>query len=70
MGKTKRPTGMTDEDWEDLDSRTLSTIRLCLADEVLFNIIGEETTTSLWSRMESLYMTKSLMNQIYLKRKL
>jgi hypothetical protein len=39
-------------------------------DDVLFNIIGEETTTGLWSRMESLYMMKSLMNQIYLKRQL
>jgi hypothetical protein len=35
---------MTDEDWEDLDARALSTIRLCLADEVLFNIVEEETT--------------------------
>jgi hypothetical protein len=69
-GKTKKPTSMTDEDWEDLDARALSTIRLCLADEVLFNIVGEETTTGLWNRLESLYMTKSLTNKIYLKRQL
>jgi hypothetical protein len=25
-GKTKKPTSMTDEDWEDLDARALSTI--------------------------------------------
>jgi hypothetical protein len=41
-----------------------------LEDDVLFNIVGEETTTGLWSREESLYMTKSFTNQIYLKRKL
>jgi hypothetical protein len=69
-GKTKKPTSMTDEDWEDLDARALSTIRLCLADEVLFNIVEEETTTGLWNRLESLYMTKSLMNKIFLKRQL
>jgi hypothetical protein len=69
-GKSKKPTSMTDEDWEDLDARALSTIRLCLADEVLFNIVGEETTTGLWNRLESLYMTKSLTNKIFLKRQL
>jgi hypothetical protein len=36
----------------------------------LFNIIGEQKLASLWSKMERLYMTKSLMNQIYLKRQL
>jgi hypothetical protein len=69
-GKSKKPTSMTDEDWEDLDARALSTIRLCLADEVLFNIVEEETTTGLWTKLESLYMTKNLSNKIFLKRQL
>jgi hypothetical protein len=63
VGKTKN-VKMTDEKWEDLDARALSTIMLCLVDEVLFNIMGEETTVGLRSRMESLYVT----NQIYMKR--
>jgi hypothetical protein len=67
-GKTKKPTRMIDEDWEDLNARALSTIRLCLADEVLVNITREETKTSLWNRLESLYMTKSLMNKILFNR--
>jgi hypothetical protein len=66
--KSKRPSGMLNKEWDDLDSRALSTIRLCLANDVLFNIIGEETTTGLWSKMESLYITKSLTNRIFLKR--
>jgi hypothetical protein len=69
-GKTKKPTTMTNEEWEDLDAKALSTIRLCLADDVLFNIVGEDTTSGLWSKMESLYMTKSLTSRIYLKRQL
>jgi hypothetical protein len=44
-GKTKKPTSMTDEGWEDLDGRDLSTIRLCLAYEFLFNIAREEAKT-------------------------
>jgi hypothetical protein len=71
-GKTKKPTGMTNEDWEDLDTRSLSTIQLSLENDVLFNIFGEgeERTIGLWSIMETLCMTKSLTNRIYLKRQL
>jgi hypothetical protein len=69
-GKKKKPTSMTGEDWEDLDVRDLSTIRLCLVDEVLFNIAEEETKTGLWNGLESMYMTKSLTKKIFLKRKL
>jgi hypothetical protein len=48
-GKTNKLKSMKDEEWEDMDARAISTIHLCLADEVLFNIIGEETTTCLWN---------------------
>jgi hypothetical protein len=69
-GKKKKPTSMKDEDWEDLDARSLSTIRLCPIDEVLFNIDEDKTKTGLWRKLESLYMTKNLMNKIFLKRQL
>ena len=68
-GKSKKPTTMTNEEWEDLDAKALSTIHLCLADDVLFNIVGEDTTPGLWSKLESLHMMKSL-TRIYLKRQL
>ena len=69
-GVKKKPTNMTDSDWENLDARALSTIRLCLADEFLFNIVEESTAEGLWEKLETLYMTKSLTNIIYLKRQL
>ena len=69
-GKSKKPTTITNEEWEYLDAKSLSTIRLCLADDVLFDIVGEDTTSGLWSKLESLYMTKSLTSRIYLKRQL
>ena len=69
-GKSKKPTTMTNEEWKDLDAKALSTIHLCLVDDVLFNIVGNDTTSGLWSKMESLYMTKSLTIRIYLKRQL
>ena len=66
-GKRKKPLTITDDEWEDLDAQALSTIHLCRADDVLFNIIGETSTASLWNKLESLYMTKSVTNIIYLK---
>jgi hypothetical protein len=63
-------TNIIDEDWEDLNARALNTICLCLENEVIFNIVGKETTMGLWNKLESLYMTKSLTNKIFLKRQL
>eukprot|EP00253_Pinus_taeda_P018222 PITA_18222 len=53
-----------------MDDRALSRIRLCLADDVLFNIVSEKTAAGLWSKLEKLYMTKSLTNRILLKQQL
>jgi hypothetical protein len=70
LGKAKQPASITDDDWDEMDGRALSVIRLCLADDVLFNIFTENTRVGLWSKLESLYMMKSLTNKIFLKRKL
>jgi len=43
-------------------------IELCLVDEVMYNVMDEEMVTRLWSRLEMLYMTKSLFNKLYLKK--
>jgi hypothetical protein len=70
LGKAKQPATIIDDDWDEMDARVLSTICLCLVDDVLFNIFSEKTTTDLWTKLESLYMTKSLTSIIYLKRQL
>ena len=36
----------------------------------MYNVMDEKTTTELWSRLEILYMTKSLSNKLYLKKQL
>jgi hypothetical protein len=69
-GKRKKLLGISDDDWEYLDARGLNTIQFCLVNDVLVNIVGQGTTIGLWSRMESLYMTKSMMNRTYFKRQL
>ena len=60
----------SDEDWEEMNLKVASTIQLCLADEVMYNKMDEEMVKKLWSRLEILYMTKSLSNKLYLKKQL
>jgi len=36
----------------------------------MYNVMDEEMATRLWSRLEALYMTKSLSNKLYLKKQL
>jgi len=47
-----------------------STIQLCLADEVMYNVMDEETTMDLWLMLETLHITKSFSNKLYLKKQL
>ena len=67
LGKSKQPYTMTDDEWSNNDDIALSGIQLCLVDDVLFNIVSEKTATGLWTKLEKLYMTKSLTNKILLK---
>ena len=70
LGIEKKPSKMKDDEWNDIDFRTKTTIILCLSDEVLYNVMNAETTAGLWCRLESLYMTKSLSNKIFKKKQL
>ena len=36
----------------------------------MYNVMDEEKATGLWSRLETLYLTKSLSNKLYLKKQL
>jgi hypothetical protein len=63
-------TGMSKEDWEKLDKTARSTIRLCLADSVLLNVSGESTAKELWDKLGNLYQSKSLVNKLFLRKKL
>jgi hypothetical protein len=61
---------MSQEDWEKLDRRARSTIQLCLADSVLLNMSGESTAKELWEKLGNLYQSKSLVNKLFLQKKL
>jgi len=65
----KKPATMTDEQWEELDEKVLSTIQLCWATHALCKVLDKTTTLELWLWLEALYMTKSLANKIHLKER-
>jgi hypothetical protein len=62
--------GMSKEDWDKLDRRARSNIRLYLADSVLLNVSGESTAKELWDKLENLYQSKSLVNKLFLQKNL
>ena len=66
----KQPEGMDDLDWKELEAKAVATIRLCLADDVMYHVIDEESPAEVWLKLESRYMSKSLTNKLYLKQKL
>jgi hypothetical protein len=64
------PTGMSKKDWEKLDRRARSTIRLCLENSVLLNVSGESTAKEQWDKLGNLYQSNSLVNKLFLWKKL
>jgi hypothetical protein len=64
------PTRTSADDWKKMDQKAKSTIRLCLSDSVLLNVSEEATTKDLWEKLGKLYQSKSLVNKLFLRKKL
>ena len=47
--------------------KAVSTIRLCLADELMYDVLDDVSTVAMWLKLESRYMSKSLTNKLNLK---
>ena len=43
----KQPEGMDDMDWKDLEAKAVATIRLCLADGVMYHVMDEESPAAI-----------------------
>ena len=68
--KDKLLKSMSEDEKKELEMKTHSVIQLYLADKVLREVVDEDTAAGLWLKLESLYMTKSLTNKLYLKQRL
>jgi len=69
-GESSLPTTMPEKEKKDLIEKAKSTIILCLGDKALREVAREPTTATIWLKLESLYMTKSMVNCLFLKNQL
>ncbi|MCI81738.1 cytochrome P450, partial [Trifolium medium] len=53
-----------------MNDKAVSAIILCLGDKVLREVARETSAVLLWTKLDSLYMTKSLEHQQCLKQQL
>ncbi|TXG74239.1 hypothetical protein EZV62_002818 [Acer yangbiense] len=65
-----KPKDISDEDWNYVNRQACGTIRLCLAKDQKYFVMKETMASSLWKKLEDKYMTKSIENRLYLKKKL
>lgn len=66
--KEKFHVTMSEDDKNELYIKSLSAIQLYLAHKVLREVVDEDFTVRLWLKLESLYMTKSFTDRLYLKQ--
>ncbi|KAK2441188.1 alpha carbonic anhydrase [Trifolium repens] len=69
-GVTQMSTKLSNAVKTEMDKKALSSIILCLGDKVLREVARETSATTMWSKLDSLYMTKSLAQKQYLKQQL
>ena len=62
--------GTSNEDWMKLDEKARSKIRLCLAGSVLLNVSEEDMMKKLLDKLGNLYQSKSMVNNLFLQKKL
>ena len=65
-----KPEGMSNKDWEKINRQAYGTIHLCLAKNQKYFVMREMNAKELWKKLEDKYMTKSVENRLYLKKKL
>ena len=62
--KEMKPPTMKDSEWDEIDEKALSAIQLCITDDVLQEVLSEKTAAALWTKLESLYMKKTVANRL------
>ena len=67
--KETKPAKVVNDAWEDMQVQAAATIRLCLADQVMYHVMDEDTPKGIWDKLANRYMFKSATNMLYLKQK-
>ena len=43
-----KPEGMADIDWKEIEAKAVATIWLCLEDDVMYHVMDEESSATIW----------------------
>ena len=70
IGLEDKSSNMEEKESQKINRQACSTIRLCLAKDQKYSVMRETSAKELWQKLEEKYVTKSLENRIYLKKKL
>ncbi|KAK4431134.1 hypothetical protein Salat_0875500 [Sesamum alatum] len=68
--RPQKPNSLDDEDWEELQQRAVGTIRLCLADEIMYHVMNLKSPGEVWKKLEIKFISKSITNKLHLKQRL
>ena len=55
-----KPNSMEDDEWVEIDEKALTIIQLYLSNNVLQELLFKKSNAGLWSKLENLFLTKSL----------
>ena len=69
LDSSELPTTLTAVQNEEMKLNAYGTLILNLSDNVIRQVLEEETTHKIWKKLESLYATKDLSNKMYLREK-
>ena len=64
FGNDKLPKFVSEDAKEEIEMKVHGTIQIYQADEVLRVVANEDTTASLWLKLDRLYMCKFLTNKL------
>lgn len=56
---------MFDKNWFNLEEKVLSVIHIYFFDEIYYNILHIMSLYALWTKLNNIYMTKSLTSKTY-----
>ncbi|KAL0419201.1 UNVERIFIED_CONTAM: Retrovirus-related Pol polyprotein from transposon TNT 1-94 [Sesamum radiatum] len=68
MLRPQKPASMDDEDWEELQQRATGTIRLCLADEIMYHVMNLKSLACWLTTSGNRMQGKVLMEIVYMSR--
>ena len=62
----EKPTVIVKKDWKRLQMQAVSMIYLYLMDHMVIHVLSETFPTMMWSKLEEMYMVKTLTNALFL----